>query len=159
MMLWCHGWGCKPPLTAFHIPIGCVYSDWAPSYAVDVHMGAPLHCYTCAGGGQILKNWVRRSPNSSPVAVSLLQMWLMSSTCLPVWRPCSWGFCSCSLYGAQGCVWRDLCGHFHRLLSWWPAWWMAWCCFWGANFLEIRLVIEFTNARHWWNLVRNVRCI
>ncbi len=29
----------------------------APSYAVDGHMSAPLHGYTCAGGGQILENW------------------------------------------------------------------------------------------------------
>jgi hypothetical protein len=56
MTLWCHGWGSKLPLTASHIHIECVYSDWAPSYAVDWHMGAPLHCYTGAGGGQILWN-------------------------------------------------------------------------------------------------------
>ncbi len=62
MMLWCHDWGCKPLLTASHIHIGCIYNDWAPSYAVDRHMGAPLHCYTCAGGGQILKSWGKVEP-------------------------------------------------------------------------------------------------
>ncbi len=50
VMLWCHAWGCKPPLTASHIHIGCIKSVLAPSYALDGHMGAPLHCYTCAGG-------------------------------------------------------------------------------------------------------------
>ncbi len=61
-VLWCHGLGCKPPLTASHIHIGCVYSDWAPSYTVDGHMGALLHRYTCAGGGQILENCGKVKP-------------------------------------------------------------------------------------------------
>jgi hypothetical protein len=39
------------------IHIGCIKSVLIPSYAVDGHMGAPLHCYTCADGGQILKIW------------------------------------------------------------------------------------------------------
>jgi hypothetical protein len=57
-MLWCHGRGCKPPLTASHIHIGCIQSVLAPSYAVDGHMVTPLHCYTCAGGvGFFEKMW------------------------------------------------------------------------------------------------------
>ncbi len=54
---WHHGWCCKP-LTASHIHVGCMQSVWAPSYAVDGHMGAPLHCYTCAvGGWNLEKMW------------------------------------------------------------------------------------------------------
>ncbi len=34
----------------------------APSYAVDGHMSAPLHRYTCAGGGQLLENWGKVKP-------------------------------------------------------------------------------------------------
>ncbi len=46
MIAWWHCWGCRPPLTASHIHIGCMESVWAPSYAVDRHMDAPLHSYT-----------------------------------------------------------------------------------------------------------------
>jgi hypothetical protein len=54
MMLWCHGWGCKPPLNVSHIHIGCIQSVLAPWDAVDGHMGPPLCRKTCAGGGWIL---------------------------------------------------------------------------------------------------------
>jgi hypothetical protein len=52
MILRCHGWGFKPPLTASHIHIGCIKSVLTPWDAVDGHMGASL-CRTviCAGGG------------------------------------------------------------------------------------------------------------
>ncbi len=62
MMLWCHGRGCKPPLTASHIHIGSTQSVQSPSYAVDGDMGAPLHSYTCAGEGQISENWGKMKP-------------------------------------------------------------------------------------------------
>ena len=52
MMLRCHGWGCKPPLTASHIHIGCIQSVLAAWDAVDGHMGTHLCCITCAGGGE-----------------------------------------------------------------------------------------------------------
>jgi hypothetical protein len=42
MMLWCHGWGFKPPLTASHIHIRCIQSFLAPWDAVDGHMGTSL---------------------------------------------------------------------------------------------------------------------
>jgi hypothetical protein len=42
MMLQCHGWCCKPPLTASHIHIGCIQSDWAPWDAVE---GIWVHTY------------------------------------------------------------------------------------------------------------------
>jgi len=42
MMLRCHGWGCKPPLAAFHIHIGCIQSVLAAWDAVDGHMGTSL---------------------------------------------------------------------------------------------------------------------
>jgi len=50
MTVWCHGWGCKPSLSASHIHIGGIWSVWAHSYTLDGDMGAPLHCNTCAGG-------------------------------------------------------------------------------------------------------------
>ncbi len=65
----CEGWaqitswcvmfgGCKPPHSASSIHIARIKSIWAPSYAVDDgHVGAPLHPYTCACGGQILEIW------------------------------------------------------------------------------------------------------
>ena len=37
-------------------------------YFVDGHMGAPLHCYTCAGGGQILEKWGKGEPKCSVVS-------------------------------------------------------------------------------------------
>ncbi len=35
----------RHPLTASQIHIGCIKSVLAPSYALDGHMGAPLHCH------------------------------------------------------------------------------------------------------------------
>jgi hypothetical protein len=54
VMLQCHGWGSKPPWTVSHIHIKCIQSVLAAWYAVDGHMGAPLHCYACKGRGLIL---------------------------------------------------------------------------------------------------------
>jgi hypothetical protein len=40
-------WGCTTPLSLPpHLHILYMESVWACSYAVDRHMGAPLHCYT-----------------------------------------------------------------------------------------------------------------
>ncbi len=50
MMAWWHCWGCRPPLFASHIHIGYIKSVWAPSYAVDRHIGVPLHSYTAKVG-------------------------------------------------------------------------------------------------------------
>ncbi len=49
--LWCHCWGCKPPNSVSHIHNTCIWSVWAPSYAVQWHLGAPLHSYNGARGG------------------------------------------------------------------------------------------------------------
>ncbi len=47
MMTWWHCSGCRQPLTASHIQIGCMKSVWAPSFAADRHMSAPsLRSYT-----------------------------------------------------------------------------------------------------------------
>ncbi len=47
MMPWCHGWGLRPPLIAFHIHIGHIHSVLAPfNHEVYRHISAPLHCYT-----------------------------------------------------------------------------------------------------------------
>jgi hypothetical protein len=51
MMLGCHGWGYKRLQTASHIHIGCIQSVLAPYYAVNGHIGSPLHCNTCEGLG------------------------------------------------------------------------------------------------------------
>ena len=67
-VLWCHAWGCKPPLSASHIHIRSLQSVQSPSYAVDGHMNAPLHSYTCAGGGQILENWGKAEPKCAVVS-------------------------------------------------------------------------------------------
>ncbi len=58
--------GCKPSHFVYQIHIKCLWSVWATSYAVDEHMGAPLHSYTCAGGGKTLKKigLLRVSPNN-----------------------------------------------------------------------------------------------
>ncbi len=40
--LWYHCWDCKPPHSALHIHYTCIWSVWAPSYAVEWHLGAPL---------------------------------------------------------------------------------------------------------------------
>jgi hypothetical protein len=42
VMLWSHCWGCKPPLTASHIHIGCKQSVLAPW---DAWMGIWVHPY------------------------------------------------------------------------------------------------------------------
>ena len=57
MTLWCHCWGCKQPHSASHIHNTCIWSVLAPSYAVERHLGAPLHSYNGAGGGQNFENW------------------------------------------------------------------------------------------------------
>ncbi len=49
MVLWFHGWGYKQLQTASHIHIICIQSVLSPWYAVDGHMGAPLHCYLLVG--------------------------------------------------------------------------------------------------------------
>ncbi len=55
MLLWCHGWGYKQLQTASHIHIICIQSVLAPWYAVDGHLGTPLHCNTCLGGGDFFE--------------------------------------------------------------------------------------------------------
>jgi hypothetical protein len=44
----------QSPIDSSHIQIMYIKSILAPLYAVDGHMGAPLHCSTCAGGGGFL---------------------------------------------------------------------------------------------------------
>jgi hypothetical protein len=63
MMAWWHCWGYRLPLTAFHIYIGYIESVWAPSYAVDRQMGAPLHGYLAklAQFGNLGSVWLQRN--------------------------------------------------------------------------------------------------
>ncbi len=88
MTLWCHGSGYKPPLTASHTHIGCTETVWAPSYAVDGHMGAPLHCYTCAGGGQMLENWGKVKPKwwCGVMVEAVNHHWLHLTSILDVYK-------------------------------------------------------------------------
>ena len=59
--------GCEPPNSASYIHIACTKSIQASSYAVDGHVGAPFHPYTCSCGGQILEIWVYKGePNKPP---------------------------------------------------------------------------------------------
>ena len=62
MTLWYHCWDCKPPHSASHIHNTCIWSVWAPSYAVERHYGAPLHSYNSREGGQNLENWGQAEP-------------------------------------------------------------------------------------------------
>ncbi len=55
MVLWCHGWGYKQLQKAPHIHIISIQSVLAPWYAVDGHMGAPLHWYLCKWGWMFRK--------------------------------------------------------------------------------------------------------
>jgi hypothetical protein len=73
MTLRCHCWGCKPPHSASHIHTSSIWSVWAPSYAVERHLCAPLHSYNGAGGGsKFWINGVRRSKND--IVVSLFSL-------------------------------------------------------------------------------------
>ena len=62
VMLWCHGWGCKPPLTVSHILLD-VYSVFLhPWDAVGGHMGASiavLHLHV-----QVEVNFRKTVPNT-----------------------------------------------------------------------------------------------
>ncbi len=80
MVLWCHGWGYKQLKKASHIHFICIQSVLAPWYAVDGHMGAPLHCYTFVGGSEFWKIgvWVR----PTDIAVSWLSL-QTASDCIP----------------------------------------------------------------------------
>ncbi len=90
MTLWCHGSGCKPPLTASHIHIGCIESDWATSNAVDGHMGA--HHYTgipLQVGAEFWEIGVRWSPNDIVVCVmveAVSHHWLHPTSILNVYK-------------------------------------------------------------------------
>ncbi len=45
MMSWWHGWVGGPLLIAFHIRVWYIETVWTPLYAVDRHVGAPLHSF------------------------------------------------------------------------------------------------------------------
>ncbi len=118
MPLW-YGWGYKPPLTASHIHIGCVYSDWAPSYAVDGHMDAPLHCYTCAGGGQILGNWGKVEPKWHGVMVEAVSHhWLHPTSILEVYN----------VLKHLHMLWMGIWVHPYTVIH---------LCRWGQNFVNL----------------------
>jgi hypothetical protein len=85
-MAWWHCWDCRPPLNASHIHIRYIKSVWAPSYAVDRHMGAPLHCYT-AKLAQILVIWVSVATMKwwhDDILEAVDHHWLLSTSILDV---------------------------------------------------------------------------
>ncbi len=65
--------GCKPTHFVSQINIKCLWNVWATSYAVDRHMGAPLHSYTCAGGGKNLEKFGLR--RVSPYNIMVCHVW------------------------------------------------------------------------------------
>jgi len=75
MMLRCHGWGWKPPLTASHIHIGCIQSVLAGWDAVNGHMGASLCCNMCA----------------APIDCIPHPYW-MYTKCFSTFRCCRWAY-------------------------------------------------------------------
>ncbi len=79
---------CQPLLTTSHIHIGCINSDWAPSYAVDGHMGASLHCCACVGSGQILESWNMAEPkwHCGVIVEAVNHHWLHPTSILDVYR-------------------------------------------------------------------------
>ncbi len=111
-VLWCHGWGCKPPLTASHIYIGSIKSVKAPSYAVDGHMGAPLTVIPVQVGAKIWKIGVRWGPDD--IVVSWLRLYTttdciphpywMCIKCLSTFICCGWA-CGCTLTLLYLCRW------------------------------------------------------
>ena len=102
MMLADHGWGCKPPLTASHIHIGCIQSVLAPGDAVDGHMGASL-CVQV--GVSFRKNGVW--PSLYDVVVSLLRL-QTPIDCIP--HP-YWMYKKCFSSTLRCCGWAYGCTH------------------------------------------------
>ncbi len=51
-------------------------------------MGAPLHCYTCAGGGQILENWGKVKPKwrCGVMVEAVNHHWLHPTSILDVYK-------------------------------------------------------------------------
>ncbi len=51
-------------------------------------MGAPLHCFTCAGGGQILENWGKMEPkwHCGVVVEAVSHRWLYPTSILYVYK-------------------------------------------------------------------------
>ncbi len=56
----------QPPLATSNIQIVDFYKEESEHlhiwWMVDGLMGAPLHCYTCAYGYQILEHWGKEAP-------------------------------------------------------------------------------------------------
>ncbi len=128
MTLWIHGWCCKRSQVASHTHIICIQSVLAPWYAVDGHMGAPLHCNTCASGGEFLEVgvWVR----ANGVVVSWLSLqtasegiahpYHMYTKCFSTLICCGWTY-GCTLTLLYLCRWGWIFGK----LGWG---WSKWYC-------------------------------
>jgi hypothetical protein len=99
MMAWWHFWGCRPLLTASHNFIGCIEYFWAPLYAVDMHIGGPLHCYTWGGhpdNGNLGSAWLQLNDGM----MTLLRL-LSATDCFPhsymMYEKCLSTFICCGL--------------------------------------------------------------
>jgi len=102
MMLWCHGWGFKPTLTASYIYVGCIQSVLAPWDAVDGHMGTPLCRYYIV---QVGVNF--RENGVWPSHYDVVRSWLRLQTpidCIP--HP-YWMYKKCYSTLLRCCGWAD----------------------------------------------------
>ncbi len=110
MVLWFHGWGYKQLQTASHIHIICIQSVLAPWYSVDGHMGAQLHCYTCVGGGECLKNCIPHPYHMYTKCFSTLICCGLTYGCtLTLLYLYRWGW----IVGKLGCGWERMVLWFH----------------------------------------------
>jgi hypothetical protein len=82
-------------------------------------MGAPLHCYTCAGGGKILKNWVKVEPKwqCGVMVEAVSHHWLHLKNLYWMYRKCL----NCHRIGCHGCGWWGMHGHNERIQRQGPA--------------------------------------
>ncbi len=111
----------------------------APWYAVDGHMGAPLHCYTSAGGGEFLESWgvgesewycgvmVEATNSFSRHPASIPYVYKVFSTLIC----CGWTYgCTLTLFYQCRCRWNFEklgCGGEQMVL---------WCHGWGYKQLQ-----------------------
>jgi hypothetical protein len=88
-MAWWHCWGCRPPLTTFHIHTGFMESVQATSYAVDMHMGAPLHCYTWQSWPRFWlfgSAWLLWNYGIDDIVGTVDHHWLLPTFIFDVWK-------------------------------------------------------------------------
>ena len=99
---------CLEAVSHLILYLTCIEDDMkclshSTSHDVDGHLGAPLHCYTCAGWGPNFGNLgVKESPSASNIMVSFLEainqpILLLTSImddmkCFSTFLWCGWAF-------------------------------------------------------------------